>query len=176
MPSAQPASRLRAGARIAAQILVYSAFALLLGYFSASPTYTHINPELGVIKLSFRHAGEPETECHRRTQEQMEELAPNMRRAMDCPRKRVSLLVELELDGERVFRSFLPPSGLAGDGASTIYRDFTVPAGRYTLVARLRDSRRQEGFDWHMERNIEISPRENIVIDFRAETGGFKIL
>lgn len=162
--------------RIAAQVLLYSAFAVLLGYFSVSPTYTQINPEFGVIKLSFSHAGQPETECRRRTQAQLDDLAPNMRKAMDCPRRRVPLLVELELDGERVYRASLPPSGLAGDGASTVYQDFPVPAGRYTLAARLRDSRRDQGFDWNMERVIEISPREKIVIDFRAETGGFKIL
>lgn len=165
-----------AGMRIAAQIVVYAAFAALLGYFSVSPTYTQINPEYGVIKLSFSHAGQPESECRRRTQAQLEELAPNMRKAMDCPRRRVALLVELELDGDRIYRDELPPSGLSGDGASTVYQDFPVPAGRYTLVARLRDSRREQGFDWTFERTVDIAPRENVVIDFRAETGGFKIL
>lgn len=162
--------------RIAAQVIAYTAFAALLGYFSASPTYTQLNPDLGMIKLSFSHAGQPKTECRRLTQDQLNELAPNMRKTMDCPRERVSLVLELELDGERVYRASLPPSGLAGDGASTVYKGFPVPAGRYRLVARLRDSRREQGFDWIMERTVEISPRENVVIDFRAETGGFKIL
>jgi len=165
-----------ASVRWAAQVVAYGAFAALLGYFSVSPTYTQIDPELGVVKLSFSHAGQPRTECRRRTQEQLDELAPNMRKIMDCPRERVPLLVELELNGERIYRAFLPPSGLAGDGASTVYREFPVPAGRHSLVARLRDSRREQGFDWTMERRIEITPRENVVIDFRAETGGFKIL
>lgn len=162
--------------RVTAQVVVYSAFAVLLGFFSASPTYTQIDPQLGVVKLSFSHAGQPKTECRRRTQAQLNDLAPNMRKTMDCPRERVSLLVELQLDGERIYRGWLPPSGLAGDGASTVYREFPVPAGRHLLVARLRDSRREQGFDWTMERRIEIAPRENVVIDFRAETGGFKIL
>lgn len=161
---------------MAAQVILYSAFAVMLGYFSVSPTYTRINPDFGVIKLSFSHAGQPETECRRRTQAQLDELAPNMRRAMDCPRRRVPLLVELDLDGERIYRAFLPPSGLSGDGASTIYKGFPVPAGEYTVMVRLRDSRREEGFDWRMERMIRILPRQNLVIDFRAETGGFKIL
>ncbi len=164
------------GMRIAAQVVVYGAFAALLGYFSVSPTYTQVDPDFGVIKLSFSHAGQPETECRRRSQEQLEELAPNMRKTMDCPRRRVNLLVELELDGERIYRDELPPSGLSGDGASTVYQDFPVPAGRYTLVARLRDSRREQGFDWTLERTVDVSPRQNLVIDFRAETGGFKIL
>lgn len=166
----------RTGKRIIAQVIAYAAFAALLGYFSVSPTYRQLEPELGVVRLSFSHAGDTKTECRRRTQEQLNELAPNMRTTMDCPRERVALLVELELNGEQIYRASLPPSGLAGDGASTVYQEFPVPAGRHTLVARLRDSRREEGFDWTMERTIEVSPRENMVLDFQAETGGFKIL
>jgi hypothetical protein len=159
-----------------AQVLVYAGLAAGLGYFSASPSYTRLDPGLGVIKLSFSHAGEPGTECRRLTQEQLNRLAPNMRKAVDCPRQRVSLLVELELDGELLYRASLAPSGLAGDGASTVYRAFPVEAGRHTLAARLRDSRREQGFDWTMEKEVEISPGQNMVIDFQGETGGFKIL
>lgn len=162
--------------RIAAQVCAYAVFAGMLGYFSVSPSYTRLDPTLGVIKLSFSHAGQPKTECRRLTQEQLNALAPNMRKAFDCPRERVPLLVELEVDGRLVYSGLLPPSGLAGDGASTVYQAFPVEAGRHTLVARLRDSRREQGFDWIMEREVEVSPRENVVVDFRAETGGFKIL
>lgn len=162
--------------RIVAQAGAYTVFAAMLGYFSVSPSYTRLDPALGVIKLSFSHAGEPRTECRRLTQEQLNELAPNMRKPMDCPRGRVSLLVELEVDGKLVYRNLLPPSGVAGDGASTVYEGFPVEAGRHTLEARLRDTRREQGFDWTLEREVEVSPRENLVIDFQAETGGFKIL
>lgn len=162
--------------RLAGQVIVYVAFAAMLGYFSASPAYRQLQPGFGVIKLSFSHAGEPKSECRRRTQEQLNDLAPNMRKTMDCPRRRVSLLLELELDGEQTHRAWLPPSGLAGDGASTVYQGFPVPAGKHEVVVRLRDSRREEGFDWTMTRTVEVSPRENVVIDFEAGTGGFKIL
>lgn len=163
-------------ARLIAQVMVYTVFAVVLGYFSVSPSYTRIDPGLGVIKLSFSHAGAPRTECRRLSQEELNKLAANMRKATDCPRGRVSLLVELEVDGELLYRARLAPSGLAGDGASTVYKDFPVEAGRHTMVARLRDSRREQGFDWTMKRTVEISSRENVVIDFEAETGGFKIL
>jgi len=162
--------------RIAGQVVFYAALAAMLGYFSASPAYRQLQPDFGVIKLSFSHAGEPTTECRRRTQEQLNELAPNMRKTMDCPRERVPLLLEMELDGEQVYRRWLRPSGLAGDGASTVYQGFPVPTGQHDVVVRLRDSRREQGFDWFMERRIEVSPRENVVIDFEAGTGGFKIL
>jgi hypothetical protein len=163
-------------ARIGAQVCVYAIFAGLLGYLSVSPSYTRFDPAMGMIKLSFSHAGQPKTECRRLTQEQLNELAPNMRKAVDCPRERVSLLVELEVDNELVYRDFLPPSGIAGDGASTAYQSFPVEAGPHSLEARLRDSRREQGFDWTMARKVEVRPGKSVVIDFRAETGGFKIL
>ena len=95
---------------------------------------------------------------------------------MDCPRARVPLLVELLVDGEIVFQAFLPPSGLAGDGTSTAYQRFVVAPGRRLVTARLRDSRRREGFDYEHEETVELSAGQNLVIDFRADTGGFRFL
>ncbi|MGB5329194.1 MAG: hypothetical protein WBO58_13310, partial [Gammaproteobacteria bacterium] len=93
-----------------------------------------------------------------------------------CLRARVPLVVELELDGELLYRDKLPPSGLAGDGASTAYRKFPVTAGAHTLVARLRDTRRKDGFDYEQAASITLTPQQNFVIDFRPELGGFLFL
>jgi hypothetical protein len=84
--------------------------------------------------------------------------------------------VELLLDGEALFRADLPPSGLAGDGASTVYRKFPVAPGRHRLTARLRDSARTEGFDYESEREVMLEPRQNFVVDFKAASGGFIFL
>lgn len=162
--------------RWAAQALVYAVFAAALGYFSAGPAYVHHPPDRALVKLSFSHAGARETECRRLTPEEIADLPANMRRPLDCPRGRVSLLVELELDGTLLYRAELPPSGVAGDGASTVYQRFPVAAGRHRLVARLRDSRRSEGFDYERSETVELRPRQNFVVDFRADTGGFVFL
>ncbi|MBT8147522.1 MAG: hypothetical protein KJN90_11765, partial [Gammaproteobacteria bacterium] len=61
-------------------------------------------------------------------------------------------------------------------GASTAYRKFTVPAGTHHLVARLRDSRREVGFDYEQAAEITLTPQQNFVIDFRPELGGFLFL
>ena len=109
-------------------------------------------------------------------QEELNRLPPNMRQPMDCTRERLPLLIELELDGEILYRDELPPSGLASDGASTAYRKFPVPAGSHHLSARLRDSRREEGFDYEKAAGITLQPQQNFVIDFRPELGGFLFL
>ena len=158
------------------QGVAYALFALLVGYFATSPAYTHLEPGLAVIKLSFSHAGEHSEECRRLSQEELNALPPNMRRPTDCHRGRIPLLVELELDGEIIYRELLPPSGLAGDGASTAYKKFPVSAGKHRLVARLREKRGSDGFDHERAEEITLAAQQNLVIDFRPGLGGFLFL
>jgi hypothetical protein len=158
---------------LAAQAVSYALFALLLGYFSVNPAYTYIDPDSAVIKLSFNHAGARAGECRQLTPEEIAELAPNMRRPVDCPRKRVPLLVELEMDGVPLYRASVSPSGFADDGPATVYERFVVPPGRHELTARLRDSRRTEGFDYEARAEVELAAQQNFVVDFQAKAGGF---
>lgn len=162
--------------QVIGQLIAYSLFALVVGYFATRPAYTHLGPGKAVIKLSFSHAGAHVEECRRLTQEELNRLPPNMRRPTECPRARVPLLVEVEVDGRLLYREELLPSGLAGDGASTAYRKFPVTAGRHHLTTRLRDSRRTDGFDHEKSASITLEPQQNFVIDFRPELGGFLFL
>ncbi|MDX1432704.1 MAG: hypothetical protein R3286_09670 [Gammaproteobacteria bacterium] len=159
-----------------AQILIYAAFGAFIAYFSSDPDYTHLPPEVAVITLSFSHAGERATPCRKLSAEEIARLAANMRRAEQCPRGRVDVVVELDLDGETLYRASLAPAGLARDGASTALERFVVSAGRHSLRARLRDSRRADGFDYELEETVELEPGRNVVLDFRADTGGFTLL
>ena len=154
------------------QAVAYALFAAFIGYFANQPDYTHIEPGKAVIKLSFSHAGDHKEECRRLTQEELNAIAPNMRRLQECARERLPLLIELTLDGELLYRDQLPPSGLASDGASTAYKKFPVEAGTYRLTARLRTSRRSGGFDFEKTAEVTLAPAQNFVIDFRPEMGG----
>ena len=158
------------------QAIAYTLFAVVVGYFATKPAYTYSPPDKAQIKLSFGHAGDHKTECRRLTQEELNQLAPNMRRPLDCPRGRLPVLIELELDGELLYSEALPPSGLAGDGVSTAYKTFAVDPGQHQLVARLRDSNRSEGFDHEKAAEITLLPQQNFVIDFHPSRGGFLFL
>jgi len=155
------------------QFVAYALFALVVGHFATQPAYTHLGPDKALIKLSFSHAGAHAQECRQLTQEELNKLPPNMRRPMECARERLPLLVELVLNGEVLYRDTLPPSGLSNDGASTAYRKFPVSAGAHHLVARLRDSRRKDGFDYEKAIDVTLAPQQNFVVDFRPELGGF---
>ena len=158
------------------QVIAYTLFAVVVGYFATQPPYTHLAPGMAQIKLSFGHAGAHTSECRRLTQEELNQLAPNMRRPLDCPRGRLPVLIEVELDGELLYSEALPPSGLAGDGVSTAYKKFPVDPGQHQLVTRLRDSNRSEGFDYEKASEITLSPQQNFVIDFHPSSGGFLFL
>ena len=158
--------------RYAAQAVLYTAFVAAIGYLSTSPTYVHLPPDEALVKLSFSHAGARKEACRERSPEELAKLAPNMRAQTVCPRERVPVTVEVVLDGEPLFRVVAPPSGLAKDGASTVYRRVAVPAGTHRIAARLSDV--PDGtFDHRGETTVALPPGHVLVIDFDAGKGGF---
>lgn len=159
--------------RILGQLVVYAAFAALIGYFSDAPSYVFSSGETANITLSFAHGANRKEKCRRLTQEELEKLAPNMRKPVSCPRERLPVLIKIELDGKDLFTATLPPTGLTGDGPSRVYKKFSVPAGRHVLVARLRDTNRTTGYDYNTTRTIDLAPAQNLALDFRADIGGF---
>lgn len=159
--------------RYAGQAIVYAGLMALVGIFADTPAYRHFPEGLALVKLTFAHGASHEGGCRRRTPEELAELPPNMRKLMDCPRQRLPVTVELFIDGERIYRETLPPTGLRGDGPSRVYKGFTVSAGRHKLAARLRDTSREQGFDYENEVVADLAPAQNFVIQFRPEAGGF---
>lgn len=160
-------------ARYLGQAVLYGLVAVLFGYLSANPSYTHFPPDQAMVRLSFAHGADRRGECRRLSAEEIAETPPNMRVAMICPRERLPVLVELELDGALLYSAELPPTGLSGDGPSRAYQSFTVAPGLHTLTARLRDTARADGFDYDAATDVDLAPGQHFVIDFRDDIGGF---
>ena len=158
--------------RIAAQFALYVPLMVLIGYFSAAPKFSPIGASEALLRLSFIHAAQRKAPCRERSAEELAKLAPNMRAALDCPRERAPLLVELELDGKVVLRREVQPAGLKGDGNATVYHRLPVPAGKHRIAVRLRD-RPGEGFNYAREETVELAPGRVLLIDFIAAQGGF---
>ena len=162
--------------KVAGQTLVFAAFATVVGYFSAAPSYDRIPSGKALITLSFNHVGARRFECRRLSPEEIAALPPNMRRPEDCPRERVPLLLEVRVDGAILAATELQPVGLARDGPSSVYRNFLVEPGRHQLELRLRDTPRTDGYDHAYARAVDVVPGQHIVIDFKPDKGGFQIL
>lgn len=161
--------------RIIAQGVVYCAFAVLVGYFSAAPAYRLLDDGEAQIKLSFAYGGKPVGGCRDRTAAELEALAPNMRKAQVCSRERVPLAIEFELDDKMIYKNVLPPSGLRGDGPSRMYEKFVIGAGEHKVGLRLRTTVRDEGWDYITRRIVHVDAGDNLAIDFDPVAGGFVI-
>lgn len=161
--------------KLTGQAAVYVVIAAILAYFSNRPSYTHFPADRALVKLSFTHGGKRKANCRRRTAQELAKLPHSQRRPYACPRTRVPVYVEFEMDGRLLFKDRIRPGGLAGDGPARVYERFVVAPGRHVFVARLRDSDRKQGFDYERRIEVTIAPRRNLVIDFHADKGGFVV-
>ncbi len=161
--------------RIAGQFLVILALFAGVAFLSDRPFYRQIPENSAVMMLSFVHGADRKGECRRLSAEEIAKLPPNMRRVQDCPRVRRSIYVELDVDGRNIFRADLPPTGIAGDGPSRVYQRFVLPAGKYDVAVRMRDTARAQGFDHERHDTVTFAPEQLLVIDYRAESGEFII-
>ena len=159
--------------RYAGQIVFYTACAAAIGVFASWPTYRQVPEDSAQIKLSFNHSGKRVEDCRKLTAEELSKLPSNKRRPYDCSRERLPITIQLTIDGKPIYEAVLEPGGLSSDGPAQAYEKFIVPAGKHVIEARLRDSRRSEGFDYESSLEAELAPWQNLAIDFNAEQGGF---
>jgi len=155
------------------QAVIYAGMALWLGYFANRPVYTHLPPEKALIKMSIVHGAQRKGKCRKRTKEELEAMNPNMRTPFDCPRERLPIHIQIMLDGKILYDQSVTAAGLVHGGSTRAYERFPVASGRHKLVARMVDSARTDGYDFERAATIDLAPRENFVIDFRTEAGGF---
>jgi hypothetical protein len=159
--------------RLFGQFVVIAALFSAVAALSNWPTYRQIPQGQAAVMLSFVHGADRQAECRRLSPAEIAKLPPNMRRVQDCPRGRRPIYVELELDGRNVFRESLPPTGIAGDGPSRVYKRFLVPAGEHDIAVRMRLSARADGFDHERKTRVALAAEQMLVIDFRPESGEF---
>lgn len=159
--------------RYAGQFLFFVALAAFVGYFSNRPDYQQFSKDSAQIKLAFAHGAARLVDCRRLTTKEIALLPPMERRPNTCERERVPIYIQLILDGTLIYEDQLVAAGLARDGPGRTYQKFVVPAGTHTISLHLRDSKRTSGFDYEESRQIDLKPRQNFAIDFRADAGGF---
>jgi len=155
------------------QATFYVPLMVLVGYLSDTPAYSQMPEDQALIKLAFSHAGKRLVPCRKRTPEELAQLPSHMQKKMDCPRERSPVYVELALDGEVVYRSVTEPTGIARDGRSSIYQRIPLLSGKRMLTIHMRDDIHVEGFTFTVQKQINLLPRQVLVIDFNSENNGF---
>jgi hypothetical protein len=153
------------------QAFNYAVFMALVWYFSAAPAVRLLAEDEAVLTIAFAHAGQLREPCRRLTQEELNQLAPNMRKLEDCPRERSPVTIEALVDGELVYRDVLDPPGLFDDGGVDVYFSTKIPAGEHMLTLRMNDSVRVEGFIHELGRSISVNPTQVLLVGFDKEQG-----
>jgi len=144
----------------------YLLFIAFLGYFSSAPVYTHVPADKALIKFSFTHPGQRLVGCVKQTRAQLKKLSPQLRYNKKCSRERSPLLVELQMDGIKIYSAQISPRGLSKDLPSPIYQRFVVPTGEHVFRVRMNDDIRKEGFPYQAEKTIKLNKLQTLVIDF----------
>ncbi len=153
------------------QAINYTVFMALIWYFATEPSVQLIDDNEAKLTIAFAHAGQLREPCRRLTQEELDQLAPNMRKLEDCPRERSPVTIEALLDDELVYSESLDPPGLFSDGGVDIFFSTKIPAGEHRLTLRMNDSVRIEGFNHVREQSIRIDPAQILLVGFDGKQG-----
>jgi hypothetical protein len=153
------------------QAINYSVFMGMIWYFATSPAVRLIGDDEAKITIAFAHAGQLREACRRLSQEELNELPPNMRKLEDCPRERSPVTIEALLDGEPFYNAILQPPGLFGDGGVDVFYSAKIPAGDHRLSLKMNDSVRVEGFNHSFEQRVSVDPAQILLIGFDLQRG-----
>ena len=157
--------------RFVLQAINYAVFMGLVWYFASYPAIRLIDDDEAVLTIAFAHAGQLREPCRRLSQEELNQLAPNMRKPEDCPRERSPVTLEAELDGEVVYRDTLDPPGLFGDGGVDVFYSTRIAAGEHQLNLRMNDSVRIEGFNHQLDQQVRVAPTRILLVGFDHQRG-----
>lgn len=108
-------------------------FAGGVAWLSSAPT-TYATAEDATLRLSWRAPGVRLEECRRRTEEELERLAPHMRTPEVCSRRLADYELRVDLDGVGAIRDTVRAGGARGDRPLYVYRDLAVRPGRHALA------------------------------------------
>lgn len=161
--------------KLLAEIFMYALFAVVVGALSVWPPYKLVHEDRAIVSLVFAHAGERIGECRPFSQEELNQLPPNMRRPADCPRERHPVRVELRSGDRVLYAETVPPSGIWADGKASIYHRIEVPSGLQELFIGMNDSGGDKGFDYEQSTTLDLAPGRNLVIRFDTQTHQFLI-
>ena len=150
--------------RYLGQIIGFTIFALILGYFSASPDWRYFPADKALVKLSFSLSGERKEACKDRTAKELENIPNSAKVPKSCPRERHPVRVKLWLNDKEVFAGEGSPSGLSKDGPSQFYQTFEVPPGQHTLKLEVKDGG-PDGGGFEHTASVELRPRDILAID-----------
>jgi hypothetical protein len=119
-----------------------------------------------MVSLSFSYAAPRIGECRKLTQDELNQLPPNMRKPEDCPRERLPIRVVFSSNGDTLYEATKSPTGLWKDGSANVYRRLTVEGGNQRLFIGMNESGQSPEFDYSLEQEVDLAAGEHLVVEF----------
>jgi len=154
------------------QVVAYAVFGAVLVYLSHAPAWHPIPPGAALVQVSVAYPGARLQPCRKLAPEELAHRAPNMRAAEECPRGRSPVRVVVEIDGGVAVDEFAEPSGLAGDGASNVYRRLFIAAGEHRVRVRIYDDLRALDRVVEHSETVRLEPGQVLVVGYSTARGG----
>jgi ferredoxin/coenzyme F420-reducing hydrogenase delta subunit len=124
-------------ARVAAAVLL-ALPALLIFFFSGSPSYSFYQKDESLLVVSLKHTAPPRF-CRELTKEEQDRLPPHMRTTVECTRERWPISLRLEIDDQAQLARDYRPSGLWSDGPAYVYQKFKLRPGVHNIRLEMRE-------------------------------------
>jgi hypothetical protein len=157
--------------RLGLQAVNYTVFMVLVWYFSVSPSIQVRDADEAMVTVAFAHAGRLREPCRKLSNEELAQLAANMRTTEECPRERSPVVIEVLLDGDPIYSKTLYPPGLYEDGVVDVYFSRRIPAGDHQFEIRMDDSVRDEGFNHQLAADVSLQPGQILLVGYDNEQG-----
>jgi ferredoxin/coenzyme F420-reducing hydrogenase delta subunit len=141
-------------------------FATVVGALSAWPRFHLIDDGMAMVSLSFSHAGKRIRECRQLTQEELNELPPNMRKLDDCPRERLPVRVLFKSGEDVLYDAVRRPTGLWKDGSANVYQRLQLESGPRRLFIGMNENGLPGSFDYSLEKEVNLETGTHLVVEF----------
>jgi len=152
-------------------VLAWAAFGALVVWLSHAPSFAPRPAQAAILQVSIAHAGARLAPCRRLSAAELAARAPNMRAPEVCPRGRSPVRVTVTVDEKVLIDEILPPSGLARDGTSSLYRRIAIPAGERRLSVRVLDDLRAPARALERRATLRLEPGRVLSVDVKPERG-----
>ena len=126
----------------------------------------------GLLRLSWRLAGQTVKDCQKRTPQELASLPIHMRTSEICAEKKLAYRLILSVDGKSYIEKIIRPGGFRSDRPLYVAENLELPEGKYQVIATFEPAEEKvvaEAVRLRFEHNIRVTNGEVALIYLSSE-------